>query len=153
MAKYVRMKFRKFLILHEADGLGAPPGIGGGMPPAPGMPPSMGPGAPPMGGGMGGMAPPMPGMDGMGMGGMGGGMAGPTSEPPIIPRNADVWDVLDAIFNHKNLNHDILRQQQEDKPKAAPPGGMPMGGDMPSPQSNSGQQMPPMGAGGPFLQG
>jgi hypothetical protein len=64
---------------------------------------------------MGGMGDPM----GGGMPPMGGAPAGPP-EPPVIPQNADVWDVLDAILNHKPLKHDEEMEKQE-KPSPQSP--------------------------------
>lgn len=127
------MRFRQYVLLTEADPMG---GMGAGNPMG-----SMGAGSP-----MGGMgAGPMggtPPMAGGGMGGdpMAGGMGAPQGaaagppEPPVIPRNADVWQVLDSILNHKPLEHDKLfqKQQQEKQQKqAAQPMGDPMAGGAP----------------------
>lgn len=107
--------------MNEVDpAAGAPVPGGPGAPPADpaagAMPPG---GAPPMGG--------MPGADPMMGGGMGmppGGMAGP-AEPPVIPKHADVWDVLDHLLNKKPLEHDKQMRQQKQTPPANPG---PMGG-------------------------
>jgi hypothetical protein len=104
------MRFRQFYLLTEADPMG---GMGGGAPPM-GGPPG---GAPPMGGGMGGD--PMGG--GMGAPPGGGGGAG---AQPTIPQHADVWDVLDAILNHKPLpeeNKDQQGGQDGQPPMGGPP--------------------------------
>jgi hypothetical protein len=57
---------------------------------------------------MGGMPPPA-----------GGAPPGPP-EPPVIPQNADVWDVLDAILNRKPLKHDEEMEKQETPPTQGP---------------------------------
>jgi hypothetical protein len=94
-------------------------------------------GAPPMGGGMGGD--PMGG--GMGAPPGGGGGAG---AQPTIPQHADVWDVLDAILNHKPLpeeNKDQQGGQDGQPPMGGPP---PMGGGQP-PMGGGMGAPPPMG--------
>lgn len=112
------MQFKTFL---EAPMGGPPPG--GGM----GAPPPMG-GMDPMGGGMGGGPPMGGGMDPMGgmggglgdpMGGMGGppmggGMGGPPQNPSL-PKDADVWTVLDSILNHKKLKDDSSSLDSKNK--------------------------------------
>lgn len=86
-------------------------------------------GAPPMGG------PPM-----------GGPMGAPgPAEPPPIPKYANVWDVLEAILQHKPLDHDKKLQAEKQRKMQQPPPmppmpGQDMGGMMPP-----GTQ-PPMGA-------
>lgn len=130
------MRFKQFFSLSEADAMGA-----GALP----MADPMGGGAPPMGGAMGGMPP----AGGMGGDPMAGGMGAPpgaappmsSSEPPVIPKHADVWSILDSILNHKPVMHDKkLAQEKQQKaqqpdPSAAPP--------MPPPAGAPGQ--PPMG--------
>ena len=91
------MRFRHFFVLNEADPAGAPPGG-----PPMGGPPGLG--GPPMGG--------PPGLGGPPMGGPPGGMGAAPNEPPTIPKNADVWDVLDHILNKKPLEHDKKIQAQ-----------------------------------------
>src|SRR5690606_25992884 len=92
-------------------------------------------GGDPMAGGMGG-APPMGG-DPMG-GGMPmppGGIQMPENKPPVIPKYADVWDVLDHILNQKPLEHDadVQRQQANDANQSADQGlPPPPGGDLSS---------------------
>lgn len=90
----------------------------------------------PMGGAPAGAGAGMPGdpMGGMGGPPMGGGPM-PQSEPPIIPKNADVWEVLDAILNHKPMEHDKKKkaEKQTDAQGPAvntPPPGMPIPGLM-----------------------
>lgn len=76
-------------------------------------------GADPMGGGPMGGGP----MGADPMGSMGGAPAasGPP-QPPVIPRNADVWQVLDSILNHKTLEHDKLYQKQQSQAQQQPAG-------------------------------
>ena len=122
------MKFREFILNEEplGGGMGGPIGDpmsdpGGGMPM----------GGDPMGGGM-----PMGG-DPMG-GGMGGGMD-MQSDPPPIPQNADIWEILDSILNHKPLDHkEKLNQQQQSQEQPPMPGG-----EMGMPPMD-GMQQPPM---------
>jgi hypothetical protein len=90
---------------------------------------------------------------------MGGGGA-PSNESPVIPRYADVWDVLDAIFAHKPLHHQedraAQKQQSQQSQQPAPPMGAPPMGGMGGPPGGDpmGGGMPPMdGMGGPHLQG
>ena len=129
------MNFKQFLLLEQDPmGGGAPMGdmMGGGAPP-------MDPG---MGGGMGMGGPPM-GMDPMG--GMGGPpMGGGAEQPPAIPKEADVWDVLDAILNKKPL-------EAEQEPKQPAPQADPMAGGMPPAPPMGGA--PPMGAPPPPMGG
>lgn len=138
------MRFRKFILLTEQDplgGAGGTPPMGGGPMGAPPMGNAPGGiGGDPLGGGMG--APPMP-------GGASGGPAPNT--PPIIPRNADVWDVLDSILNHKTLKHDKQIQQQNANDSATPPGTPSMGGMPPPPGGGMAGPMGGMGAGGPLM--
>lgn len=150
-AKYSAMRFRNFLLIEQDPG-----GVG----PAPMAPPPPGGGAgappmPPMGGGppgdpmAGGMPPPM--------GGPPGGGAPP--EPPPIPQYSDVWDVLDAILNHKSLDNELAKQKQLQQKQAepspdmgAPPGGPGSPPGMPQvPDMGSMGGPPPTGAGGPHL--
>ena len=82
------MKFKEFLLLEQDPMMG---------------------GAPPMGDPMGG-APPMG--DPM----MGGAPAAPTQQQIVIPREADVWEVLDAILNDKPIE-DTGEEQQPESPQ------------------------------------
>jgi basic salivary proline-rich protein 1/2 len=126
------MRFRQYFLLTEEDpAAGAPPmAAPSGLTPPAGAPPMGAPppgmGGDPMGGGMG--APP--------------GAAGP-AESPVIPQNANVWDVLDSILNHKPLKHDedLKKQQQQKAQNPSPAGQSPMGGP---PMGGP----PPMGGGG-----
>lgn len=132
------MRFHEFLFLTENDPMGGAPGappLGGMGGPAPGGPPPIG-GAPP-GGALGGMGgDPMGGAFG-GMGGPpGGGMASPQSEPPVIPRYADVWDVLDHLLNKKPLKHDQQKQQSLTD-KAVEPAGIQASGTPEMPGNNA----------------
>ena len=89
------MKFKEFL-LSEQD-------------------PMMG-GAPPMGDPMMGGVPPMGGAPPMGDPMMGGAPATPTQQQIVIPKEADVWEVLDAILNNKPLE-DTGEEQQPESPQ------------------------------------
>ena len=91
------MNFRNYL-LNEEDPIGGPPGGGLGGPPSLGGPPGGGLGGPPSLGG-----PP-------GMGGPPGGA--PQSEPPVIPKNANVWDVLHHLLYHIPFKDD--KKQEKD---------------------------------------
>lgn len=103
------MKFRRFFHLTEQDAAGGMPSMG--APPGAGMAgPAAGPmGAPPdpmaAGGAMGAMgAPPgMPGMPGMG---------GGSAPAPVIPKHADVWEVLDSLVNKKPVKDDRKQNKQ-----------------------------------------
>jgi len=134
------MKFRDFLLIEQDPAGVGPPG---------GMSSPMG-GAPPMGDPMGGMgAPPM------------GGGAPMNQEPPPIPQYADVWDVLDAILNHKSLENEFAKQKQQQQrtpqpdmgtPPPMPPGMGGMGGQPPMPDMTGGMGgQPATGIGGPHL--
>lgn len=94
------MQFKTFL---EAPMGGPPPGGMGGPPP-------MGGGMDPMGGMGGGLGDPMGGMGGPPMGGMGG-----PPQNPSIPKDADVWTVLDSILNHKKLKDDSSSPNPKNK--------------------------------------
>jgi hypothetical protein len=51
-------------------------------------------------------------------------MGGSPSEPPVIPRYADVWDVLDHILNKTPLEHDAkIEKQKSNEPKSGAMGG------------------------------
>ncbi len=69
------------------------------------------------------MGDPMGGMGGPPMGGgpMGPG-AGAPMPPPVIPKHADVWDILDSLLNHKPLEHEKQAAQQKNNPPAPPMG-------------------------------
>jgi hypothetical protein len=127
------MKFRQYFLLTENDPNGGMPPMGAdpGAPPAAGAPP-MAP--PPPGGGM----PPM-GADPM-MGGMGSPPGGSITEPPVIPKHADVWAVLDHLLNKKPIEHDKQLKQQKSQPPSPPPMGG-MGGMPPMNQQNPGSLM------------
>ena len=83
------MKFKTFIINEQepagASPMGGPPGLGGGPPPM-GGPPGLG-GGPDLGGGA-----PM------------GGSPSAQNEPPLIPKLANVWNVLDSILGTKKEN-------------------------------------------------
>ncbi len=128
------MKFRHFILLSENDplgGAGAAPGAPAADPMAAGAPSMPPAGAPPMG------AP--PGGDPMMGGGMPppGGMA-PSSEPPVIPKHADVWDVLDHILNKRPLEHDKQLKQQKDQKDQPDPNAMGAGAPPPMDPSQMG---------------
>ncbi len=96
-------------------GMPAPGGMGGQMnDPMGGMGAMGGLGGNPMGG----MGDPMGGMGGAPMGGA---PMPASNEPPVIPRNADVWDVLDHILNKTPLTHDEKLERQRQQPASAPP--------------------------------
>jgi hypothetical protein len=100
------MRFRQFYLLVENDPMG-----NAGAPPAGGPP--MG-GAPP--GGPLPMSDPMGGMSGPpGMGAPLSATGVSSNEPPAVPKNANVWDVLDSILNNKPLEHEKQKQQQQQK--------------------------------------
>ena len=113
------MNFRNYL-LNEEDPIGGPPGGGLGGPPSLGGPPGGGLGGPPSLGGPPGMGGPPPSLGGLGgppsLGGppgMGGPPGGtPQSEPPVIPKNANVWDVLHHLLYHIPFKDD--KKQEKD---------------------------------------
>lgn len=73
-------------------------------------------------------------------GGMGGGGMPGQQPPPVIPRNADVWEVLEAILGNKPLpKHEQPEQQNA-------PEGMPGEGQAPGAMGAS----PLMGSTGPI---
>jgi len=108
------MNFRNYL-LNEEDPIGGPPG-GLGGPPSLGGPPGGGLGGPPSLGG-----PPMGGLGGPPMGGApAGGM--PQSEPPVIPKNANVWDVLHHLLYHIPFKDDKKQEKENsNQEKKTPP--------------------------------
>ena len=135
------MRFKEYILSENpmgmsAGGLGGAPTGGLGDAPASmgaapaGMPSGMGGD---MMGGMGAAPAGMPsGMGGDMMGGMGAApMGAQPPSPPIIPKNADVWDVLDSILNQKPLQHDkdlekSQKQSQGSQEDQSPmPPGMP----------------------------
>ena len=107
------MKFKEFLLLEQDPMMGGAP-MGAPMGGAPMGDPMMG-GAPPMGDPMMGGAPPM-GDPMMGGAPMGGPPAAPTQQQIVIPKEADVWEVLDAILNNKPIE-DTGEEQQPESPQ------------------------------------
>ena len=116
-------RFRRYVLTEE--GLAGPDPMGGADPMGGGGMPDMG-GADPMGGGgMGGMpGDPM----GGGMGDMGGAPGGGQTPPALIPRNADVWSVIDSILHNKPFQHEKEIEKQKAAVDAAPPPADPMQG-------------------------